>query len=43
VASKPTQVQENASAADQQLSSTTIQRIEEILEMEISNRVTVGA
>ncbi|MBW4457683.1 MAG: aldo/keto reductase family protein [Nostoc indistinguendum CM1-VF10] len=42
-ASKPAQVQENANASGKQLSWATIQRIEEVLEMEISDRVTVGA
>ncbi|MEH2068950.1 MAG: aldo/keto reductase family protein [Nostoc sp.] len=37
-ASKPTQVQENVSASGKQLSLATIQRIEEVLEMEISDR-----
>lgn len=41
-ASKPTQVQENVSASGKKLSPVTIQRIEEVLEMEISDRVTVG-
>ena len=41
-ASKPAQVQENVIASGKQLSPTTIQRIEEILDMEISERVTVG-
>ncbi|MCC5660850.1 aldo/keto reductase family protein [Nostoc sp. XA010] len=42
-ASKPAQVQENANASGKQLSWATIKRIEEVLEMEISDRVTVGA
>jgi voltage-dependent potassium channel beta subunit len=42
-ASKPAQVQENANASGKQLSWATIQRIEEVLEMEISDRATVGA
>ncbi|MDZ8084390.1 MAG: aldo/keto reductase family protein [Nostoc sp. DedQUE12b] len=42
-ASKPAQVQENANASGKQLSWATIQRIEEVLEMEISDRLTVGA
>ncbi|MDZ8189327.1 MAG: aldo/keto reductase family protein [Nostoc sp. ChiSLP02] len=41
-ASKPAQIQENVTASGKQLSATTIQRIEEVLEMEISDRVTVG-
>ena len=39
-ASKPAQVRDRASG--KQLSSATIQRIEEVLEMEIRDRVTVG-
>jgi voltage-dependent potassium channel beta subunit len=42
-ASKPAQVQENVNASGKQLSWATIQRIEEVLEMEISDRATVGA
>lgn len=42
-ASKPAQVEENARAAGHSLSSITLQRIEEVLEMEISDPVTVGA
>lgn len=42
-ASKPTQVQENADASGKQLSLETIQRIEEVLSMEISDRIPVGA
>lgn len=42
-ASKPTQVQENVEASGKQLSAPTLQRIEEILEMEASDRMTVGA
>jgi len=41
-ASKPAQVQENANASGKQLSWATIQRIEEVLEMEMSDRLTVG-
>lgn len=41
-ASKPAQVQENVNASGKKLSPITIQRIEEVLEMEISDRVTVG-
>ncbi|WP_365740288.1 aldo/keto reductase [Nostoc sp. JL33] len=41
-ASKPAQVQENVSASGKQLSWATIQHIEEVLEMEISDRLTVG-
>ncbi|MFN6483960.1 MULTISPECIES: aldo/keto reductase family protein [unclassified Nostoc] len=41
-ASKPAQVEENVSASGKQLSPATIQHIEEVLEMEISDRVTVG-
>ncbi|MBD2249639.1 aldo/keto reductase family protein, partial [Nostoc sp. FACHB-888] len=37
-ASKPAQVQENANASGKQLSWATIQRIEEVLEMQISDR-----
>ncbi|MBD2249331.1 aldo/keto reductase, partial [Nostoc sp. FACHB-888] len=37
------QVQENANASGKQLSWATIQRIEEVLEMQISDRGTVGA
>lgn len=42
-ASKPTQVEENVGAAGQQLSPATLQQIEEVLEMEISDRITIGA
>jgi voltage-dependent potassium channel beta subunit len=41
-ASKPSQVQENAGATGKRLSPATIQRIEEILEMAISDRITVA-
>jgi len=41
-ASKPEQVQENVGASGKRLSTTTIQHIEEVLNMEISDRVTVG-
>lgn len=41
-ASKPTQVAENVEASGKLLSAATIQRIEEILEMQISDRVTIG-
>ncbi|WP_375497121.1 aldo/keto reductase family protein [uncultured Nostoc sp.] len=41
-ASKPAQVQENVSASGKQLSRATIQHVEEVLEMEISDRLTVG-
>lgn len=41
-ASKPAQVQENVRASGKHLSPDVIQRIEEVLEMEISERLTVG-
>jgi voltage-dependent potassium channel beta subunit len=41
-ASRPIQVAENAKASGKHLSAATIQRIEEILEMEMSDRVTIG-
>lgn len=41
-ASKPTQVVENVGASGKVLSAATIQRIEEVLEMEASDRVTIG-
>jgi voltage-dependent potassium channel beta subunit len=42
-ASKPDQVEENVGASGKQLSPATLQQIEEVLEMQMSDRVTVGA
>ncbi|GAB4380058.1 MAG: aldo/keto reductase family protein [Elainellaceae cyanobacterium] len=41
-ASKPSQVEENVGASGKPLAPATLQRIEEILEAEVSDRVTVG-